>query len=94
MNKIIMIMHIFKWFFYCLTVYTSKKIHKITQNAAYFAKSKPGAFSQIAGKGPGLSCESESTADYIWHVGKFFMNFCRRHIFFKIKYLKKKQCSI
>ena len=37
MIKIIMIMHMFKGFFYCLTVYTSEKIPKITKNAAYFS---------------------------------------------------------
>ena len=39
-------------FFYCLTVYTSKKFPKMTQKDAYFSQFKPGAFSQNSWKRP------------------------------------------
>ena len=46
----------FKFFFYCLTVYTSKKNPKVTQNAAYFFPNlSQGPLPKIAGKGPGYT---------------------------------------
>ena len=49
-------------FFYCLTVYTSKKFPKITQNAAYFfPNSSQGPFAKIAGKGPVLTFQNRTT---------------------------------
>ena len=53
MNKIIMIMHMFKCVFLLFnSLHFKKKNPKITQNATYFPQFKPVAFSQNSWKRP------------------------------------------
>ena len=78
MNKIIMIMHMFKCFFYCLTVYTSIKNPKITQMPHIFPNSSQGPFPKIAGKGTGFSLSLYQNIPISFFLLEKSMQYCTK----------------